>query len=236
MTAYLRIGDRISAFIPRSTMRAKGWPTRTIEGTIRALTMKGILLDVQLSGDEADSCRRCGLDISRDGSRLIGYGPDCARHMGLHWPRKGDISDAELEVMRAKIRTAIVGEHWVPRRYSKIKLIESARVQAAVAQPVPVQATPAFSAPPARPIQVRITSSPISFIVEAPYSTGQYLRTLRGATWAASYKRSDGRRGAWMLPRTPIVAQFIDTATQGLERRADQAFLAALKAPISQAS
>ena len=108
-------GDRVEVGLPQWLMREKGFLSREVEGEIVRATPKAIYVKAHALVRESEQCHRCGRDIDNPASRLLGYGIDCAAHLGLpHAETYAALSPEEREAIRNRVVTERVVECWLP--------------------------------------------------------------------------------------------------------------------------
>lgn len=181
--------------------KAKDLPTRVWEGEVVAVTQKAVLVEAHAVAEAADHCHRCGREIKHPGSRLIGYGPDCAEKLGLPWLDVEEIDEKTLAEIQARIRTEVVqAKTWIP--FSQVDELEITGGEPKKPEPKPTTATTTGNGRPApRPkgdFVLRLHDGRIA--VAAAYRHKDLLKSLTGRLW-------DKREKAWTYPASPLVAQ-----------------------------
>jgi superfamily II DNA or RNA helicase len=121
-------GDRVRIHLNRWAMHSQDPPilSADLEGELKAVTPKAILFVGIASTQEARNCHRCGLYIKNPVSVVIGYGPDCCEHLGIHRPANDEWTEEQKDEIRQRIAETSAVEVWLPRSTIKIEVIEHA--------------------------------------------------------------------------------------------------------------
>lgn len=222
-TEQLEVGAMVRAVLSPRLMENKGWKTRTVEGVISAVSAKAIQLsDVHVCTVASDNCHRCGRDIKQFGSRKIGYGPDCAEHLGIAHPGHArELTDAEADAIRARIYADVVlGTTWIPR-WCKFQVLRAA----------PPQTDTAGQVVPDVYLRVEELSTRKNhgtyIVARTKFLHKDRCKVVTGARWdpdVPAYPEG-GRYGAWVYQAHPRIAHELKKAFDGLVRRGNAAFV-----------
>ncbi len=150
-----------------------------MEGVIQRETRNAILFSGQGFAEERVHCMRCSRQLTHPSSRLVGFGPICCGHLGIHWPTKDVLTPEELQAVRAKI-AEIRWEGWLPK--SQIEIVGE----------YTIEDTPAPAGDPS--IMGSLVQDGIleGVYVKSPYKHKEKCQTIRqefGGRWNGVEKR-----------------------------------------------
>src|SRR6056297_1647095 len=77
--------------------------SQEMSGTIKAETEKAVLFNGKAYAKETTHCLRCGRELTHPSSKLVGFGQVCCKKIGVYWPNKSELTDKELESVKAEI-------------------------------------------------------------------------------------------------------------------------------------
>lgn len=103
-------GDHVILQITPWLARQKDLPSLHLEGEVKVVTPKALLLSGYPSIGRSSHCRRCGREITNPLSLWCGYGPICSDLLGI--PR--DATEDQLEEVRKLVATTTPIEEWFP--------------------------------------------------------------------------------------------------------------------------
>jgi ATP-dependent DNA helicase DinG len=114
-----RPGDRVTVEIDAEMRDRKGYAARFLVGRFIAYSPSGKAARIlarpgRATGRPAPLCLRCNRPLEREDSRLVGYGPDCARELGIAWPHKNQLDAAEIARVQAALDALPERAEWLP--------------------------------------------------------------------------------------------------------------------------
>jgi hypothetical protein len=129
-------GDRVR-FVVKKWFRDKAeLGSMELEGEVKAVTERALLVEGSASVRESKHCLRCGLEITNPVSQWCGYGPVCSEYVGVERVEVEErgLSEDEKEEVRGRIvEETWFGEKWFP----KSQVMEVVRVGGEVEKGVP---------------------------------------------------------------------------------------------------
>lgn len=94
--------------------------SQEMSGTIKAETEKAVLFNGKAYAKETTHCLRCGRELTHPSSKLVGFGQVCCKKIGVYWPNKSELTDKELESVKAEIEE-VTYKGWLPKSQIEIE-------------------------------------------------------------------------------------------------------------------
>lgn len=111
----LTVGTTVTVQVAPWLARQQELASRILTGTVEAVTPRAVRLAGHATIRPSDTCHRCGRAIDHPASRLIGYGPICADHLGLDWVSKAaSLTPEQIAAIRASVERDHAGSWWLP--------------------------------------------------------------------------------------------------------------------------
>lgn len=196
-------GHRARIQIKRWIMREKGLASSALDAEIKAITPRAVLVEATATLDPADHCHRCGREITHPGSRLIGYGPDCAEKLGMSRPEIDALDADTIEHVRTRLRTEGTFEGWIP-----VSQIETAEILGG--EPVPP--TPAETQRRRAREAVVLDLADGRIRAATPFRLKDAAKSVEGRRWEKAAK-------VWTYPASPTTAAALLDVFEGEEIR-----------------
>lgn len=128
------IGQRLHATVSLFVYLNEGFASRRLEGVVKAVTRKAVLLAGSASLLVGRECNRCLRALTHPASLTVGYGPTCSGYVGAPWGEvEAALTDEQREKLREQITQATTGEWWLPRMSTTFRLIKDASLACPVA-------------------------------------------------------------------------------------------------------
>ena len=100
-------------------MRKQGFHSMVLNVEIEVETMKGYKVKGYCDVMKGCWCMRCGKELKQPASFTLGYGPDCAKKMGIPYPKSlNSMTADEIEKYREDLLGKLkdqVFEGWIPK-------------------------------------------------------------------------------------------------------------------------
>src|SRR5213075_2824305 len=115
---HYKKGDVVQIQIPQKMRDEKDIVSRYLVGIItvpEAPSGKSFQALVRPAYGAAVDCHRCGVELKDDDCRKVGYGRDCAKKIGVEFPRHKGLTDAEVEDMQLRIERITPKLLWFPK-------------------------------------------------------------------------------------------------------------------------
>lgn len=231
------VGDKVRVLLSEGLRASKGFRTRAIEGTVKAVTPKAMLINGTAGIWKADRCLRCGRAIVRPESTWTGYGPDCSDMLGIEW----DCPEEQRAEQEAKVRALWSGETWVPR-FCKTTIVEQGNGTSG-GNGVP-SVTGDDGVKRAVMPDARLTLETLDvdkahgeyIVCRSLYKHAEICRSVArkvgGARWNPNVTPWPGegdKNGAWIFSPQPFIAYELKRAFDGMNRRGNSAFVELVK-------
>lgn len=121
------VGQRLHATISAWVMVNESLASRRLEGVVKAVTRKAVLLAGSASTLAGPECNRCLRPLTHPASLTVGYGPTCSAYVGAPWDEvEAALTDEQRTALREQITRTTSGEWWLPRISTTFRLITDA--------------------------------------------------------------------------------------------------------------
>lgn len=205
----LIIGQHLHATVSAWVMLNEHLASRRLEGVVKAVTRKAVLLSGSASLLVGRECNRCLRQLTHPASLTVGYGPTCSGYVGAPWGEvEAALTDEQREKLREQITQATTGEWWLPRMSTTFRLIKDASLAC------PVAAVP--MTPPSQP-DATFSVSGHEIQCRTRFEFRDRAKNLPYAWWNTAGKY-------WSYKHTEDAAKALMAAFSGLRLEWDCAF------------
>jgi ATP-dependent DNA helicase DinG len=121
-------GQMVQIQIPQKMRDEKDIVSRYLVGTITvpdSPSGKSFQALVRPAYGAAVDCHRCGVELKDDDCRKVGYGRDCAKKLGVAFPRHKNLTDAEVAAIRGQIERIEPKLLWFPKWKEVVATVQS---------------------------------------------------------------------------------------------------------------